>query len=63
MEKYSRYGITALLTIKNAIFYISGLRVRTAMTSAIYRKSLKLSNKAKREMTGIHTQRLPGYLT
>jgi hypothetical protein len=28
------------------------MRVRTALTSALYRKSLKLSSSARREMTG-----------
>ena len=32
--------------------YLVGLRVRTAMISSIYRKSLKLSNTARKEMTG-----------
>ena len=31
--------------------YLVGLRVRSALISAIYRKSLKLSNAARREMT------------
>eukprot|EP00095_Tigriopus_kingsejongensis_P007287 maker-scaffold313_size211302-snap-gene-0.9 protein:Tk07287 transcript:maker-scaffold313_size211302-snap-gene-0.9-mRNA-1 annotation:"multidrug resistance-associated protein 1 isoform x4" len=31
--------------------YLVGLRVRTALISAIYRKSLKLSNTARKEMT------------
>ena len=32
--------------------YLIGLRVRTALTSAIYRKSLRLSNMARKVMTG-----------
>ena len=34
------------------IEYLVGLRVRTALTSAIYRKSVKLSNSGRKEMTG-----------
>ena len=32
--------------------WLIGLQVRTALTSAIYKKSLKLSNSARKEMTG-----------
>ena len=35
--------------------YLVGLRVRTALTSAIYRKSVKLSNTGRKEMTGKNT--------
>ena len=35
------------------IQYMVGYKIRTALTSAIYKKSLKLSNAARREMTGI----------
>ena len=32
--------------------YLVGLRIRTGLISAIYRKSLRLSNSARKEMTG-----------
>ena len=32
--------------------YLVGLRIRTGLISAIYRKSLKLSNAARKTMTG-----------
>ena len=31
--------------------YLVGMRVRTALTSAIYKKSVKLSNMGRKEMT------------
>lgn len=33
------------------IQYLVGLRVKTALTSAIYRKAVKLSNSGRKEMT------------
>ena len=35
--------------------YLVGLRIRTGLISAIYRKSLRLSNTARKEMTGMET--------
>ena len=32
--------------------YLVGLRIRTGLISAIYRKSLRLSNAARKQMTG-----------
>ena len=49
--------VTFLVTVMNSLSfyqeYLVGLRVRTAMISALYRKSLKLSNTARKEMTGL----------
>ena len=48
-------AVTLLTTFLNVLAfyqeYLVGLRVRSALISAIYRKSLKLSNAARREMT------------
>ena len=48
--------VTLSVTILNSqsfyVEYLVGLRVRTALISAIYRKSLRLSNTARKEMTG-----------
>ena len=48
--------VTFLVTVLDSMSfyreYLVGLRVRTALISAIYRKSLKLSNAARKEMTG-----------
>lgn len=41
--------------INNQCFFLEykvGLRLKTALTSAIYRKSIKLSNTGRKEMTG-----------
>ena len=47
---------TLVNTIINSQYYFQqyniGLKVRTALTSAIYRKSLRLSSSGRREMTG-----------
>ena len=59
---YFYTGLIILATITTTIInnqyytklWLIGLRVRTALTSAIYRKSLRLSNAARKEMTGIH---------
>ena len=49
-------AVTLLVSVLNSRSfyqeYLVGLRVRTALISAIYRKSLKLSNTARKEMTG-----------
>ena len=48
--------VTFVITILNsqAFYreYLVGLRIRTGLISAIYRKSLRLSNGARKEMTG-----------
>ncbi len=55
--------VTLSTTILNALTfyqeYLVGLRVRSALISAIYRKSLKLSNSARKEMTGAELIKKP----
>ena len=49
-------GVTLLNTLINSqtfyIQYLVGLRIKTALISAIYRKSLRLSNVGRKEMSG-----------
>ena len=49
-------GVTLINTLINSqtfyIQYIVGLRIKTALISAIYRKSLRLSNVGRKEMSG-----------
>lgn len=49
-------AVTFICTILNsqAFYreYLVGLRIRTGLISAIYRKSLRLSNAARKQMTG-----------
>ena len=49
-------SVTLLNTLLNSqcfyIQYLVGLRIKTALISGIYRKSLKLSNVGRKEMSG-----------
>jgi hypothetical protein len=48
--------VTFLNTVVNSqcfyVEYLIGLRVKTALISAVYKKSTKLSNTGRKEMTG-----------
>jgi hypothetical protein len=56
---YFYTGLICSVTFINSIFagqmliqqYIVALRVRTALTAAVYKKSIKLSNIGRKEMT------------
>lgn len=49
-------AVTFINTVLSSQFfyqeYLIGLRIRSALTSAIFRKSVKLSNSGRKEMTG-----------